>query len=498
VKIRGFRVELGEIEAALSTHSGIASTAVIARDDDSGSRNLVAYVVARPHLSPTLNGLMRRRLPGGIAVAELNKNETDYIHREIFDLRAYVRHGIEVRDGDTIFDVGGNIGLFSVFTALVRRTRTFVFEPNPHLERILRANLAAYAPDATFYPFGLAASERTADFTFFPGFSLLSGLYADADTERGVVRSFLENQARQGVEGADALAREAETLLAARFQGQSIPVRLRRLSDVLAESGVERIHLLKVNVEKAELDVLLGIASEDWSRIDQAVVEVDVRDNLEPIVALFRERDFDVFVDQDPLLARTELRYVYAVRRGSGRTLRPGAPPSVEAPDLGDPFLSVEELRAHLARSLPGSMQPAAWVFLETLPVTANGKLDRRRLPAPSSPTDQYVAPQGEVERIVSEIWAEALQLERVGAHDNFFDLGGHSLLLTRVYARLREQLETDISVVELFQYPTVASLAKRVATGRGVERAAAPRDRGAERREAMRARAARGGVRRE
>ncbi|HEU5179227.1 MAG TPA: amino acid adenylation domain-containing protein [Candidatus Polarisedimenticolia bacterium] len=491
LKIRGHRVEPREAEAVLRSHPDVRDAAVIARPDPLGGARLVAYVVPDPRVSPTVQGHKRRRLPNGMAVAELNRNETDYIYREIFELRAYTRHGITLRAGDTVFDVGANIGLFSLFAGLARpQTRILAFEPNPHLQAILRANLSLFAPTASAFEIGLAERERRAAFTFFPGFSLFSGLYADPEVEKQVVKSFLENQGRSGAGEAARLAQEADALLEERFAGVKLEVPLRTLSDLLAEQRIERIHLLKINAEKAELDVLHGIREEDWARIDQAVLELDLGEHLAPIVSLLEDHGFQVHVDQDPLLERTSLRYVYAAREGSGRALVPGAPCSLDLPLVQEPLLSAEALRAHMGRWLPDPLLPSAWAFLESLPLTANGKLDRSRLPEPSSQERPYQAPRGEIERAIAEIWAEALRRERVGAHDNFFDLGGHSLLLARVHARLRENLHTDISIVELFRFPTVASLAARLADGVQESDAAAPdRLRGARRRAAARAR---------
>ncbi|MGH9867322.1 MAG: non-ribosomal peptide synthase/polyketide synthase, partial [Candidatus Polarisedimenticolia bacterium] len=482
VKVRGVRVELAEIEAALAADPDVLRAAVVPRADPAGGTRLAAFVVARPRVAPVLNGLRRRRLADGVAVAELNRNETDYLHREIFELGAYARHGITLRDGDTLVDAGANIGLFTIWASLVcARPRVVAFEPNPHLQPILRANAAAYAPDAVILDAGLADRERTASFTFFPGFSLLSGLHADPETEKQVVRSFLENQARAGVEGADTLAREAGAMLDERFRSRRFDVRLRALADVAAEQGLERIHLLKVNVEKSELDVLRGIDASLWRRVDQAVIEVDLAAHLDTIVRLFESNGFTVLVDQDPLLDGTPLRYVYAVRGGSGRALVPGAPPSCRPAPVDAPLLTPETLRERLARSLPGPMLPAAWAFLDALPLTSNGKLDRSRLPEPGEVDAAYVAPRGEVQTAIARIWAEVLQRDRVGAHDNFFDLGGHSLLLTRVHARLRETFDAHLTVVEMFRFPTIAALAARLAeppaddagTGSARERAA-------------------------
>jgi aryl carrier-like protein len=107
---------------------------------------------------------------------------------------------------------------------------------------------------------------------------------------------------------------------------------------------------------------------------------------------------------------------------------------------------------------------PSAFVVLERLPLTQNGKIDRRALPAPDAaaagPAARYVAPRGELERAIAGLWQELLHVERVGIHDNFFDLGGHSLLMVSVRDRLRERLGHDCSLVDLFRHGTVAGLA--------------------------------------
>ncbi|MCA1567667.1 MAG: phosphopantetheine-binding protein [Acidobacteria bacterium] len=101
------------------------------------------------------------------------------------------------------------------------------------------------------------------------------------------------------------------------------------------------------------------------------------------------------------------------------------------------------------------------------MPVTASGKPDRRALPAPdaSRPTlaAPFVAPRNELEREIAAIWREALRLERVGVNDNFFDLGGHSLLIIQVHGKLLDRLKKEFPVVDLFRYPTVELLARHL-----------------------------------
>ncbi len=120
------------------------------------------------------------------------------------------------------------------------------------------------------------------------------------------------------------------------------------------------------------------------------------------------------------------------------------------------------ELRGHVAEQVPEYMVPGAFVVMEQLPVMANGKVDRRLLPAPERPPeDEHVAPRTVVEEVVAGIWAELLHLERVGVEENFFDVGGHSLLATQVVTRLRETLGIEVPLRAFFEQPTVEALAR-------------------------------------
>ncbi len=121
-------------------------------------------------------------------------------------------------------------------------------------------------------------------------------------------------------------------------------------------------------------------------------------------------------------------------------------------------------LRSLVGKTLPSYMMPFAFVFLDSLPLSPNGKVDRKVLPAPNltgfEPEQNFIAPQTSIEEVVAQIWAKLLGLEQVGIHANFFDLGGHSLLATQVLSRLREEFQVELSLRTLFEQPTIADLA--------------------------------------
>jgi amino acid adenylation domain-containing protein len=132
---------------------------------------------------------------------------------------------------------------------------------------------------------------------------------------------------------------------------------------------------------------------------------------------------------------------------------------------------TADELRRFLKDKLPDHMVPAVFLLLDALPLLSNGKIDRQALPAPDRTRPEldkaFVAPRTPTEELLAEIWAQLLDLERVGVHDNFFDLGGHSLLATQLVSRMRETFQVEILLRRLFEVPTVAGLAESIEAAR-------------------------------
>lgn len=128
----------------------------------------------------------------------------------------------------------------------------------------------------------------------------------------------------------------------------------------------------------------------------------------------------------------------------------------------------VPAIRAKLKQMLPDFMVPAAFVFMDRLPITPNGKFDKRALPDPDPGAFQvaeYVGPRNNVEEALVAVWQDVLGLPQVGIYDDFFELGGHSLLITKVSSRIKEQLNVELPLRTLFEVPTIAALAEIIAT---------------------------------
>jgi amino acid adenylation domain-containing protein/FkbM family methyltransferase len=467
VKLRGFRIELGEVEAALREHPLAREAVVVAREDQPGNARLVAYVVPERDASMmTANRQQLYRLPGGLEIAHNNKNETDLLYRELFEERTYLRHGVGLRDGDCVFDVGANVGLFTLFVhESCEDAKTYSFEPIPQTFAALETNVKLYGLNARVYECGLSKQSGEATFTFYPQVSASSGMYADVREDEQVTRAFMTNQ-------DERLAAYADELLEGRFESRTFTCQLKTLSEVIRENEVERIDLLKLDVEKSELDVLTGIEEDDWAKIGQVVMEVhDIEGRLAAITGMLERHGFDYVLDQDAAFVNTGLYHIYAVhpRRGEQPPAeRPGAPESApRTTRLRKRALTVADLQSFLKAKLPEHMIPSAFVMLDALPTLPNGKVNRGELPAPDQLRPElnrvYVAPRNPVEEELAAMWSEILGVEGIGVEDNFFELGGHSLLATQTISRIREAFHVELPLRSIFVAPTVAGMGEMI-----------------------------------
>lgn len=265
-------------------------------------------------------------LPDGTEIVHVSEAESRHFYHDIFEQRSYLKHGIRIPDGGCVFDVGANIGLFTLFAAReARDVKIYSFEPAPPLFAHLSHNVHSHQVKARLFNVGLSDHERMAEFTFYPNSSGMSSFYADLAEEKDVLRAIVKNQGDSGLPQGEALHDLAPTeeLLDARFSSQTLSCQLRRLADVIAETQVACIDLLKIDVQKCEHEVLAGLQDGDWPKIQQIAIEVhDIDGRLAQLSALLGQKGYRVIAEQDPLYAGTNIHNLYALRSQSAATGR--------------------------------------------------------------------------------------------------------------------------------------------------------------------------------
>jgi len=227
---------------------------------------------------------------------------------EVVNGNAYGRFGIHVSEGETVFDVGANVGVASAYFAHVCRAGTVhSFEPVRPVFDLLEENLRQF-PACVVHNVGLAAGPGTAEITWYPGAAAMSSLYADRERDRDHVRRCMVNG---GVEESTADARSAESFA----EQVTLTCELRSLSSVIEDESVEQIDLLKVDVEGAELEVLEGIEPRHWPRIRQIVLEVHSDEAKLAVTDTLTSHGMSVLTEQDAVHEGTGVSMLYGLRR---------------------------------------------------------------------------------------------------------------------------------------------------------------------------------------
>ncbi|MFF8228543.1 FkbM family methyltransferase [Streptomyces caelestis] len=445
----------GEAAAALREHDAVADALVEIPPDGTEP---VVHLVPDPNGAPMLHRAVAIEAAGRLGalawhepaddlrVAGLNRSETDFLHREIFLDNAYFRHGIVLPGDAVVVDAGANIGMFTLYAARHRPATRFVaIEPVAELAAAVAVNAELYGLDVTVVESGLGSAVGEMDFTFYPRNSVMSGAHADAEEDLRSLHSYLLTGA--GDDNGDGLDRLATDRLA--VEHRRIPVTT--LAEVAAEHGLDRIDLLKIDVEKAEAEVLEGIDSTLWEGIRQIVMEVhDTGGRLASVVASLERKGFTVSHEQDPRLTGTPCVNVFA-RRPDGPTRMTPARATATGPTLRR---LEAELRDLLARRVPGLAPPRRFVLACGLDGIA----------ARSTTVAHGAVPHTARTDVFTRLWAGIFGPEAVRPDADFFDLGGDSLTAMRLLVQLEEELGEDALEPDMiFTASTFAELAAAV-----------------------------------
>jgi FkbM family methyltransferase len=351
-----------DIEEELRRYPGIAR-ARVSREDDG---RLVARVLPWGTHSVTADtGVL-----GELAV--MNMAETRFLHDEIFVDEVYLRGGIVLRENAVVFDVGANIGMFSLFVgARCPSARVFAFEPVPDVFAKLVRNVDERGPDVRPFNCGLSDRDQEVTFYYYPNISIMSTRhdYINWDNEVDLIKRYVDNERRNGPPGRAEHLAEVESLAHKDFEFVETRCRLRRLSDVIDEAGVDVIDLLKIDVQRAEYDVLQGIDARHWPLVQQISMEVhDEADSptegrVERVTKRLADEGFHVDVEVEEMLRDTGRYAVHAIRPGYADDPRPvvaaaGTGRAVEPGQVAD----------WLSARLPADRMPDQVVVVDALP----------------------------------------------------------------------------------------------------------------------------------
>ena len=275
-----------------------------------------------------LTTIPETKLPDGTQIFCLQEEEVPVLYEQVQD---YVKYGIKLHEGDVVFDVGANIGLFSLWTyrECDRNVNIYAFEPIPAIFEVLQANANRFdAEKIKVFPCGLSQESKETKFAYHPDATMLSTAYQDDASE-------LRNQIKQAIlrnikdapksYGWLRLLRWVPTFVRSRliegelnsvFETEQVTCQLKTISEILQEQKIDRVDLLKIDVEKSEFDVLLGIQPQDWQKIEQIVVEVhNIEHRLKKITALLKEQGFTkIKVAQRTMFRGSNLFNLYARR----------------------------------------------------------------------------------------------------------------------------------------------------------------------------------------
>ncbi|HEY4361774.1 MAG TPA: MupA/Atu3671 family FMN-dependent luciferase-like monooxygenase [Bryobacteraceae bacterium] len=575
VKIRGHRIELGDIEAALEEHSGVWECAVTAREDASGEKQLVAYVVPQPtssgaketaaELVARWGALWDETYRNGRVDAAWNTSgwNSSYTGEPLpeEDMREWVEATvgrIEALKPRRVLEIGCGTGLLlfrlapqcesyvgvdlsaAALEAIGREARARGLH-NVHLRQSAAAELTdlkpesfdvvvinsvvQYFPDVEY----LVRVMETAAKAVRPGgalfvgdvrnHALLEAFHTSVEMERAPESSSAEEVKRR-IE--QRIAGESELLVAPEFF-EALRGEIANIGDVTIQLKRGHRHnemtrfrydvVMKIGepvTSLTETDVTASSVVEIRQRLDGKPAAIAVRGLRNPRLArevramellraeggpataadLRKAADVAEGIEPEALWSldasyEVDLQWSGAgfdrydaifVRRGTPRLIQTEAMEPVARKPWSEfanrrqtkpaPGALIQELKIHFKERRPAYMAPAAYVMLDALPRTPNGKIDWKALPAPEAAKREVAPaalPRTEMERQIAGVWKRLLNLETVGRTDNFFDLGANSLTMVQANSRLREELQCTLSLVDLFRYPSVGALAEHL-----------------------------------
>jgi FkbM family methyltransferase len=253
----------------------------------------------------------------------INSHESEYLYDEIFIRETYLRHGLHLPADAVVFDVGANIGMFSLFVATRSPAASiYAFEPIYPIFQKLERNLRRVTTKVHVFCCALSSAPGQTPFTYYPGFSTMSvqTSYVDTAGDKALVKQVLQEQQRTRGMREKSLAQGLDELLEYQFRETRYQCQVRCISEIIEEHQLSHIDFLKIDVQRAEHDVLRGIRASHWPLVQQIAMEVHDKANtptagrLETITRDLTERGFVVAVEQQGVLVGSDRHNLFARR----------------------------------------------------------------------------------------------------------------------------------------------------------------------------------------
>ncbi|MEQ9669711.1 amino acid adenylation domain-containing protein [Coleofasciculus sp. G2-EDA-02] len=486
VKIRGFRIELGDIESALYQHGGIRDAVVVARDDSSGEKRLVAYLVSDLNVENIPLQTTCWVAYQGNPEIELTTSDFSCDRITLINGTAPWQNGQSLTLRCQFPGVPDELKLTGTIVTKSQERIEVRLNTTPTQQALLRQSIKHIAQTQGLVVHDLRRKE--------PRIPLNINCLAELESGEKV-RVMTQNISQEGiclkVSTSELWQTDQRLLLRLQLPGVETPLWLQgiivwhfedyvgvkfdtttsqkaKLHRSLGNLRTEPRIPLQINcLAEFESGQQVGVTTQNFSRngISLKALTPTFWQNNQPI--LLRVQLPGV---QNPLWLHGTVAWHVEENAGvifeTTPTQQEQIHQSIEH-IIKTQGLSLAQLRSFLSDKLPAYMVPSTFVLLDSLPLTPNRKVDRKALPDPNQAQqvsqDTFVAPRTPVEQELAQIWAKVLDVERVGVYDNFFELGGHSLLTAQLLSQVRELFQVELPLFALFEAPTVAELAQTI-----------------------------------
>lgn len=459
VKVRGFRVELGEIDFNINRHPAVEKAVSFSLGKDEEGSLCTAVVPKKECALPLINSLrieasmsnLLRTLPDDKPFFHPNSGETEFMYQEIFEREVYWNERMQIDKGDIIVDVGANSGMFCIYlNSFFANLNFFAIEPIPKLVECLKHNASLYEMKLTVIESGLSDNNEKSFLTYYKNNTIISHL-SELEPNKELLLAFNKRQFKESVSGE-----ELNELVDFANERETLEINLTTLSNIIENHLIDRIDLLKIDAEGSEFKILKGIKPYDWKKIKQIIVEVDNKESGREILDLLKSNGFSCQIITHPLLEGHEVELIYGSslkqsqkNRGSRNLL----------PHLK--WCSSSKLESciinHCKSIMPDYMIPDNWLITDHIPMTRHGKVDKKSLANKIKNGRAYQnKPRNNTEEQIEEIWKEVLNLDNIDIKSDFFHIGGHSLKATRLMARFNENFEVQIKLKDIFENTTI------------------------------------------